>query len=843
MQLSLKDILKVLGLPPEGIDTSQLITSLLTDSRSLLDAQGTLFFAISTSSNSGVNYIPELYSRGVRHFVVEASLEPARLAELRSKAPEGIFLLVDNPIEALQKIAARRDSIGGEMVAITGSRGKTTLKEWIFQLLEPIRRIARSPRSYNSQIGVPLSLWGISDATDLTLIEAGVSKEGEMANLARCINPDTVIITDMTREHDSGFKSHSSKISEKISLAASPGVKTIIYCADDPEVNSRIKAIAAGKRLVSWSKEGNPATIQISDIHQADEKGHKDFTEVDYIRFDSENITDGIKRTLRLPLSERTDIRNALFALAFLISEGLSDDLIQRRFASLHPIETRLSVSDGGNGCNVVYDSYTSDFTSLLPAVDFIKRRQVPGQRAIVVLSDLRHESATISDDYRRIADLMRQRDIDIFVGVGERLCQNAPLFRPSDRFFPDTNSLLKELRANPTSDAVILVKGAPEFDFLSVKEVLEERTHETVLEVNLDSIIKNYNYFKSHLPESTGMIAMVKASGYGAGSYEIAKTLQDAGAAYLAVAVLDEGIALRNRGITMPIMVMNPRVADYREMFANHLQPEIYALQMLRDVIAQAERYGVKDYPIHIKLDTGMHRMGFIEEELPEMLEILKNQNNVKISSVFSHLATADCPDLDDYTFQQLSAFERASNFLMQKCGYDFKRHILNSAGILRFPEYHYDMARLGIGLYGVNTLPPDMEKPLAVVSSLKTVIINLREWPAGSSIGYARRGMLTRDSKIATIPIGYADGMSRHFGNGKIKVLVNGVEAPTIGNICMDACMIDVTGIDCRVGDSVEIFGEATPVGRLADALETIPYEILTSVSPRVKRVYFRE
>lgn len=835
MQASISDIRKSLGLSASDSFDGDMITSLLTDSRSLLEPGGTLFFAIPTSTNSGVNYIAGLYGRGVRHFVVPDSVSVENLSR---RMPDALFIGVEDPVDALQKIASRRPGRGGEVVAITGSRGKTTLKEWIFQLLEPVREIARSPRSYNSQIGVPLSLWGISEATDLTLIEAGVSIEGEMKKLAACINPDCVIITDITPEHDSGFGSHIVKVREKVSLAAADSVKRIIYCADDEEVAREVERISKGKDLISWTMKGSEADLRIEEVrHPVSPQSSKEQSEISYI------WRNGGKRKLRLPLVDDIDIRNAVSALTFLLAEGYSEEVIQRRFACLHPIDTRLSVSDGGRGCNVVFDSYTSDFTSLVPAVDFIKRRQVPGQRSIVIMSDLRHEASAADDDYVRIAELMRQRDIDLFVGVGERLGRHASLFRSSDLFFPDTQSLLKELRANPTSDAVILLKGAPEFDFASVKEVLEERTHETVLEVNLDSIIKNYNYFKSHLPASTGMIAMVKASGYGAGSYEIAKSLQDAGAAYLAVAVLDEGIALRRRGITMPIMVMNPRVADYREMFSNNLQPEIYALQMLRDVILQAERYGVKDYPIHIKLDTGMHRMGFIESELPEVLEILANQDSVRISSVFSHLATADCPDLDDYTRMQLECFERTSTYLLDRCGYGFKRHILNSAGILRFPQYHYDMARLGIGLYGVNTLPPDMEKPLAVVSSLKTVIINLREWKSGESVGYARKGMLTRDSRIATIPIGYADGMSRHFGNGRISVLVNGKEAPTIGNICMDACMIDVTDIECEVGDSVEVFGENMPVGRLSDALSTIPYEILTSISPRVKRVYFRE
>ena len=853
MQLTIGEIRSILGLSdPEsahdatgvplsgerdGSHENDIIRNLLTDSRSLLEADATIFFAIPTSTNSGVNYIRDLYSRGVRYFVIPAGLSEQQKNTLRSDMPEAVMLEVADPVEALQKIASRRQGLGGEVVAITGSKGKTTVKEWIFQLLEPIREIARSPRSYNSQIGVPLSMWGINSDTDLTLIEAGVSRHGEMESLAECIRPDSVIITDITREHDGGFSSHEEKVKEKVSLADAASVSKIVYCADDAEVASEVERISDGKELISWSDKGNPASLLIISAVATGNSA----TEITY------RWTDGIGETsehrLRIPLTEPNDLRNAYPVLAFLLTEGLSDEIIQRRFACLHPITTRLSVSDGGRGVNVVYDSYTSDFTSLLPAVDFIKRRQVPGQRAIVIMSDLRHEAGEEARDYQKIADLIESRNIDLFVGVGERLRSHAHLFRQSDLFFSDTAELLKEIRTNPTSDAVVLLKGSPEFDFESVKEVLEERTHETLLEVNLDAIIKNYNYFKSHLPASTGMIAMVKASGYGAGSYEIAKTLQDAGAAYLAVAVLDEGIALRHRGITMPIMVMNPRVADYREMFANQLQPEIYAVQMLKDVIAQAARYGVTDYPIHIKLDTGMHRMGFVEEELPEVLEILSGQNNVRISSVFSHLATADCPDMDDYTEMQLATFERASSFLLDNCGYHFKRHILNSAGILRYPQYHYDMARLGIGLYGVNTLPPDMEAPLAVVSSLKTVIINLRDWPAGASIGYARKGMLKRDSRIATIPIGYADGMSRHFGNGRIHVLVNGREAPTIGNICMDACMIDVTGIDCEIGDSVEIFGETAPVSRLSDALDTIPYEILTSVSPRVKRVYFRE
>ena len=367
-----------------------------------------------------------------------------------------------------------------------------------------------------------------------------------------------------------------------------------------------------------------------------------------------------------------------------------------------------------------------------------------------------------------------------------------------------------------------------------------ETRTNETVLEVNLNSIVKNFNYFKGCVPKETGIIAMVKASGYGAGSYGIAKTLQDCGAAYVAVAVLDEGIDLRRAGITMPVMVFNPKVENYKEMFRHNLEPEIYSLEMLADVIREARKYGVKNYPVHIKLDTGMHRMGFIEKELGQLMDMLTIQENIVAKSVFSHLATADCLDMDDYTLMQLERFDRWSNYMIRRYGRPILRHVLNTAGILRFPQYHYDMVRLGIGLYGANTLPPEIERPLAVVSTLRTEIIAIRDYEPGATVGYGRRGVIDKRSRIATIPVGYADGMSRSFGCGRVSVVVGGKEAPTVGNICMDACMIDVTGIECKVGDTVEIFGPNADIQRLADVNGTIPYEILTSVSPRVKRLY---
>ena len=806
------------------------IRHLLTDSRSLESPYDTLFFAIPTAGNDGHRYIPELIEKGVKNFVVNRIPEDY-------KDRDGInWIVVDDTVKALQIIATRSSEYEGEILAITGSRGKTTLKEWIFQLMEPLSDIARSPRSYNSRIGVPLSMWEIKPSTSLAIIEAGISQSGEMTALAECIRPDTVIITNVGEAHADGFASIRDKALEKLILAEGTDTKKVIFCADSPIVAEAVaEEVEKGRidvnRLLSWSSEGKNADLNINAIPIG-----KDEMEVEYRYHDKSG-------KFKAPFSTQSDLENGIHALAFMLLSGIDEDTIAQRFSNLHKIGTRLNVTEGVNGCSVVLDQYTSDFSSLRPALDFIRRRKTPGQSITLVLSDLHHEDLSPDRLYKEIAWLIDRADVDRFICVGPALKQHSETFPSSTLFFENASDLTSTLSPSDFADEVVLVKGSPEFPLDSVAEMLETRKHETVLEVNLDSIISNYNYFREALPKGVGIVCMVKASGYGAGSYEIAKTLQDCGAAYLAVAVLDEGIELRRRGITMPIMVMNPKVVNYKSMFANRLEPEIYSFGMLEDVIVEARKNGIKDYPVHIKLDTGMHRMGFIEEELPRLMEILNASDEVTPRSVFSHLATADCPDMNDYTELQLSRFREYTDYMIANYPQRILRHILNSAGILRYPQHHYDMARLGIGLYGANTLPPDMERPLAVVSTLRTMIINIRDYEPGETIGYGRYGKIKRRSRIATIPIGYADGMNRHFGRGNVSVLVNGKWAPTIGNICMDACMIDVTGIDCMVGDSVEIFGRNASLQRLADALDTIPYEVLTSVSPRVKRVYYRE
>lgn len=813
------------GFKSADIVSDSEVSILLTDSRSLLYPQATIFFALQTKGNDGHRYIESLYRQGVKNFVVTSV--PKEMNDIK----DANFIVVDDTLTALQMLGlySRRCS-PANVVAIAGSRGKTTLKEWAFQILKGTCEIVRSPRSYNSQIGVPLSLWELDQTTRLTLIETGVSECGEMRKLCRMVYPGTVLLTNISVERGDSFASLKQK-AEEIALLTK-NAQTVVYNADEKLLAEAVDRIDNHIRKITWSRKNKNAYLFVSSVKR-DLKATK--TEIIY-------RINNIDEQVVIPFTNAHDIENAITLLAFLKASDIDNKHIFNRMGKLVAVGTRLDVSDGVNDCLLIYDSYTSDINSLWQALDFMGRLSTDSRSKTLILSDLYHDT-TYSGVYERIAELCRIAGIDRLVGIGKEMKANARLFGENYRCFSTTEEFMQAMSTSDFSNELILIKGAPEYDFMHIRKNLEAKKHETVLEVNLDSVVKNFNYFRQHLPKGTGIVAMVKASGYGAGSYEIAKTLQAQGAAYLAVAVLDEGIDLRKAGITMPIMVMNPKVVNYKSMFTFRLEPEIYNIEMLKDVVREAEKYGVTEYPVHIKLDTGMHRMGFIENELPEVMRLLNAQNFVVASSVFSHLATADCPDMDDYTLMQLNSFDRLTGYMQSNYPRKIKRHVLNSAGILRFSEYHYDMARLGIGLYGANTLPPTIQQPLAVVSTLRTVIIAIREWEAGESVGYARRGILTRKSRIATIPIGYADGMNRRFGNGRSRVFINGHYAPTIGNICMDACMIDVTDVPCKEGDIVEIFGENVAVQELADILDTIPYEVLTSVSPRVKRVYFRE
>lgn len=793
------------------------ITTLLTDSRSLVDPEHSLFFALRTRRGDGHAYVGDLYERGVRAFVVDTD------HRFEERFPEADFLTVETVASALMDVAAaNRRANSVPTIAITGSRGKTLVKEWLYLLLRDDYRITRSPRSYNSAIGVPLSLWQLNGETSLAIIEAGISAEGEMCHLERMIAPDIVVITSIASDHSEGFASRRTKIEEKLSLAAH--ASTLVYPGDDAEI---------GAVVADMQREG--ALPQ--SLYKVDATGFLP------------DITPG-----RFPqFTHQWERHNAATCLAVMVAMGFETSVALERLQLLRPMGTRLRVVDGVNHNLLIYDDYLCDLHSLAPALDFMARRATADHTTTLVITDIDHEASTASETYAELGRLCDLRQIGCIIGIGTEISSHSVRESDRDRYFPDMETALRSLSTTDFDHQLILLKGSPGQPLDRLSRMLEARTHETVLEVNLDALVANYNFYRSRLNPSTGIVAMVKASGYGAGSYELAKTLQSAGAAYLAVAVLDEGIDLRRAGITMPIMVLNPKVLNYRQLFSNRLEPEIFSFDILEEIIGQAARLGVTDYPVHIKLDTGMHRLGFLEEELPRMIEIIGGQRSIRVASVFSHLATADCPTMNDYTEHQLELFDRLSASIVDAFPqWKVKRHILNTAGIMRYPRYQYDMVRLGLGLYGVPTLRDGSEAQLRQVSTLSTVIISVREWEAGTTIGYGRRGVLSRRSRIATIPVGYADGINRRMGCGAVSFLVNGHPCPTVGNICMDICMIDITdapgadgapGSHPSVGDTVVVFSPENPVTPMADTLGTIPYELLTSVSPRVRRIYYTE
>ena len=690
----------------------------------------------------------------------------------------------------------------------------------------------RSPRSYNSQIGVPLSLWDIDNNTDLAIIEAGISRVGEMDNLQSMIRPTIGIITNLGSEHNDGFSSMEQKAQEKAKILFN--CEGIVFCADDPLVTHTIAPLVESDVAItmSWSRNHCDAPLQVDGAERTERSTTLHYT------YDDE------PGTVTIPFTADRDLNNAITCLAVLLYMGLERDTIAQRMAALTPVGTRLNVIEGVNNCTVIVDSYTSDYNSLTPALNFMTRRA--GNRpCTVILSDLSNESYSGDELYIRVSELLKTKRVNRLVGIGKEMCRYRQYFEdlPMARFFNDTQEFINDVAKGDFEDETVLIKGDPSYGFSQIIDLLEAKQHITVMEVDLNALAHNFKFFKSLIKPGTKTIGMVKASGYGAGSYEIAKTLQDCGCDYLAVAVHDEGVDLRKASITMPIIVLNPNGVNYKAMFQYRLEPELYNLDMGRELIKEGKKYGIKGFPVHIKIDSGMHRLGFTRDQLPELIAMLQEQDVIKPASVFTHLAVADEPEQDAYTMAQFEYFDACSEELQQAFDFPIMRHVLNTSGIVRFPERQYDMVRIGIGLYGIRTLFDGSEDTLKPVSALRSIIISIKEWPAGTTVGYGRHGLLERDSRIATVNIGYADGFDRHFGNGRVSMWVGGKLCPTVGNVCMDAVMIDVTDVPCKVGDTVEIFGEHVPVEQLSDARGTIPYEILTSISPRVKRVYYRE
>jgi alanine racemase len=761
---------------------------LLTDSRSLCYPESTLFFAIKTDRGNGHRYIADLYQRGVRAFVV--SEEP------EGHFPEADFLMVSDTLQALQNLAAHhRSKFNIPVIGITGSNGKTLVKEWLYQLLAPDYTITRSPRSYNSQTGVPLSVWGLWDKTEIAIFEAAISERDEMARLERIIRPTIGVFTCLGSAHQENFTSYEEKCMEKLMLMKD--VKVLIYLAGNPVIEHCLDELQLPCKLVPCHSTGNAFE-------------------------DNKALCRAVCKQL-----------------------GLNDDVTEERIRALEPVAMRLEVKDGQNDCTLINDSYNSDLSSLDIALDFMNRRpEKEGRQRTLILSDILQSGVEPHALYSQLANLLEQRGINNLIAVGGIISAHMDCFSGLPikcRFFPKTEALLQDDILSSLEHQLILIKGARRFHFERITDRLEKKVHETILEVSLSAIVKNLNYYRSFMKPETKMVCMVKADAYGAGAVEVAKTLQDQGVEYLAVAVADEGVTLRERGITQGIMIMNPEMSCFSTLFQYHLEPEIYSFRLLDALIHAAEHEGITNFPVHIKLDTGMHRLGFDpEKDMPQLIERLHRQTAVIPRSVFSHFVGSDDDDFDAFSYQQYQRFLAGCELLQKAFPNPILRHICNSAGIEHFPDRHLEMVRLGLGLYGINSRNG---QTINNVSTLRTTILQIHDVKAGESVGYSRRTFLERDSRIASIPIGYADGLNRLLGNRKGYCLVGGKKAEYVGNICMDVCMIDVTDIPCKEGDFVTIFGDQLSPSELASRCGTIPYEILTGIAPRVKRIYIED
>ena len=819
MKYSIEKVTTLIGARRYGNSEGQ-IRWLLTDSRSLCFPEETLFFALKTQRNDGHRYISDLYRRGVRHFVVEQVPE-----HVETLYPDANFLRVPSPLAALQRLAERhRDEFDIPIVGITGSNGKTMVKEWLFQLLLPSQKIVRSPRSYNSQIGVPLSVWLLNEQTEVGIFEAGISQPGEMFALRDIIQPTIGVLTSLGTAHQENFRSMEEKCMEKLELMHD--TQAMVYCSDNDIVSRCIRRMQYKGEKIAWSQcDENVAFFVKEIVNKAPN------TRITY-------ICQGEENTYTIPFIDEASIENSITCAAVALHLGLTPGQLAERMPKLEPVAMRLEVKQGQHGCILINDSYNSDINSLDIALDFMQRRQA--SKKTLILSDMFQTGTSPEALYTQVSDLCVKRGIDKFIGIGPELTAQADRIRIADKqFFADVNHFLVSDDFNDLHDELILLKGARPFGFDRITEQLEQKVHETILEVNLNAVVENLNYYRSFLKPETKMVCMIKADAYGAGAVEIAKTLQDQRVDYLAVAVADEGVTLRKAGITANIMIMNPEMTAFKTMFDYDLEPEVYSFRLLDALIKAARKEGITGWPVHIKLDTGMHRLGFDPvDDMFKLIDRLKHQNAIIPRSVFSHFVGSDSDDFDAFSAQQFELFEQGSQALQAAFTHKILRHMDNSAGIEHFPERQMDMCRLGLGLYGVD---PRDNRMLSCVSTLKTTILQLRHVPAGETVGYSRKGKIERDSVIAAIPIGYADGLNRHLGNRHGYCLVDGQKAEYVGNICMDVAMIDVTDIPCQEGDQVEIFGEHLPVSVLSDVIDTIPYEVLTAVSNRVKRVYF--
>ncbi len=814
MTLTIQNIIPIIKANWIGSNDIAVIDTISIDSRSLQNNPNTLFFALSGPNHDGHIYIEDLILKGVCHFVVNHIPDT-----VKDKAN---FLLVDNTLEALQKFAAfYRSEFDFPIIGITGSNGKTIIKEWLNFLLSPDYNIIRSPKSYNSQVGVPLSILGINEKHNLGIFEAGISTQDEMEKLQKIIRPTIGILSNIGSAHDEGFPSVAEKIKEKLKLFTAVNVLIL-------NKNKTISAFINPKiKTFSWCSDDKSADVFITKKKDSDHT----ILNVTY-REDTFSI--------HIPFQDQASIENAIQCMMVMLYFGYTQKVIQTRMAQLYPVEMRLKVKNGSNNCTLIDDSYSSDFQSLKIALDFLEH-QKQHKKKTLILSDIFQSGLHTDELYSKVSQLIISNKITRVIGIGETIAQfknkfiNCTTFKNVAEFMDAFENMAFE-------NETILIKGARDFHFEEIVTLLEEKTHETVLEINLNAISHNLNFFKSKLAPKTKLMVMVKAFGYGNGGFEIANLLEHHKVNYLGVAFADEGIALKNAGISIPIMVMNPESTSFSAIINHHLEPEIYSLKGLKAFLKIAEQKKLKHFPIHLKLDTGMHRLGFEEAQIPELIQILKNNDSVQIKSILSHMATSDDLHYLSFAKSQIALFGKESQQIQSELNPKAIRHILNTSGITNFPEAQFDMVRLGIGLYGISN-DAEEQKELQQVGTLKSIISQIRTISKDESVGYGRRFIASDTTKIATIPIGYADGIRRSWGQGVGYVTINGKQAKIVGSICMDMLMVDVTHIDCKEGQTIIIFGENPTVNFIAKQLNTIPYEILTSISQRVKRVFYRE
>ncbi len=807
-------------------NAAAFIEHLLIDSRKLLFPSTTLFFTIPGPRRQGNAFVKDLYNKGVKNFIVDSSF-----IFLENDYPDANILLAANVLDALQKLTAHhRKQFNIPVIGITGSNGKTIVKEWLHQLLQTDYTIVRSPKSYNSQIGVPLSVWQINATHNLGVFEAGISMPGEMQRLEKIIEPVIGIFTNIGEAHSEGFENITEKIKEKIKLFIKTPV--VVYCKDEILVDEALLELQQKNNniLFSWGQK-EAATLCITTI------------QVQPFNTVIKGIFKERKISISIPFTNDAAIKNAITCWCVLLHLQINDEIIQERMLQLKPVEMRLELKEGINNCSVINDSYSADITSLSIALDFLQQQQQHPKRT-VILSDILQSGKSNAALYKEVADILQQKNIQRIFGIGTEILKHSDAFATIKEtgFFNSTAEFKQQFPSLHFYNESILLKGARVFEFEQISHLLEQKTHQTVLEINLNAIINNLKVYQQQLKPGVKLMAMVKAFSYGSGSFEIANLLQFQKVDYLAVAYADEGVELRRAGITLPIMVMNAEESTFDMLVQFNLEPELYSFGILNAFEKYLQQSGINNYPVHIKLDTGMHRLGFVATEIAELCKKISTGETFKIQSVFSHLAASDSKVHDDFTKQQEKLFLKSCSAIEKNISYPFLKHIANTSAIHRHKNLQLDMVRLGIGLYGVDA-NKKIQQQLKNVSTLKTTISQIKKIKSGESIGYNRKGIAEKDSVIATVRIGYADGYPRSLSNGIGKMWVNKNLVPVIGSVCMDMTMLDITGVDAKEGDDVIVFGEKLSVAELAEWANTIPYEILTGISQRVKRVYYEE